>query len=518
MRLNAIAEGAEFEGYRFDGILGAGGFGITYRATELMLKRTVAIKEYFPGGLAMREGDGLSVVPVGPSETETFEWGMERFRSEAQTLVAFSHANIVRVLRYFETNRTGYLVMEFVEGKTLAELLHPDDVLSEPEIMSILDPLLDGIQAVHEGGFLHRDIKPGNIFIRQDGSPVLIDFGAARQAFGEHSKSLTAIISEGYAPYEQYDSGGDQGPWSDIYALGGVLFRCMTGIRPPDAPSRVAAMVRNKDDPKPTLVSAQRENYGADLIDAVETSLNVREEDRPQTISAFREIIWPLAGDTAETGATAAPDMASAIEVGTDAGTLLAGKPSGAPVLTIKPQNTAAAGPERPAGKESTPARSVTVESPSTYSNPDESRIRRRIVLWSLLLSLAYVILYPIGAMIFAAGVDPELYDGWSITRSFFFDYDWIWLCVFVPFALIIGQLSLFQVPSSNPRFWSSRFLVLIGIGNILAVPVLLMLYRVPEAEEVPTFLYVCLGVSTLIFTVLAMGYMAAKAGKASQR
>ena len=301
----ALKPGTEIDGYRIESVLGAGGFGITYRATEIVLGRTVAIKEFLPSGIATREEQTLAVTPLTPSAAADIAWGMDRFRAEAQTLVAFQHPNIVGVHRYFEANGTGYLVMAFVEGRTLSELLFPDKTLDESEIHEIIDPLLDGLQAVHDRGFLHRDIKPANIFIREDGTPILIDFGAARQALGQQSKSLTAIISEGYAPYEQYDQSGDQGPWTDIYALGGVLYRCVTGQRPPDAPSRITAMVRGRPDPMPPVREAVRGAYSDALLNAIDRAQATREDDRPQTISEFRALLSGQADAlaTAPTGA-----------------------------------------------------------------------------------------------------------------------------------------------------------------------------------------------------------------------
>lgn len=290
-RRNALTPGIEFEGYRIEGILGAGGFGITYRATETLLDRQVAIKEYLPTGMAIREVDGISIAPIGATETADFEWGMERFRAEAQTLVNFRHPNIVTVHRYFETHGSGYLVMEYVEGRTLAELVRPNKVLEEEEIQEILGPLLAGLAAVHDKGFLHRDIKPANIFIREDGSPVLIDFGAARQALGQHSKSLTSVVSAGYAPFEQYDSTSDQGPWTDIYALGGVLYRCVTGKVPPEAPARVSAVFDKGTDPLIDVREAAQSHYSDALVTGIDTALAIRQSERPQSVAALREMV-----------------------------------------------------------------------------------------------------------------------------------------------------------------------------------------------------------------------------------
>ena len=341
-RRNALTPGMEFEGYRIEGILGAGGFGVTYRATETLLDRQVAIKEYLPSGMAIREADGVSIAPIGATETADFKWGMERFRAEAQTLVNFRHPNIVTVYRYFETHGSGYLVMEYVEGRTLAELVRPDKALDEGEIHEILDPLLDGLKAVHDKGFLHRDIKPANIFIREDGSPVLIDFGAARQALGQHSKSLTSVVSAGYAPYEQYDSTSDQGPWTDLYALGGVLYRCVTGKVPPEAPARVSAVFDKGTDPLTDVHEAAQGSFSEPLLMAIDSALAIRQSERPQSVAAFRTLVaGPGSGSGAEEKAAATADSgATGFSGAGDQPTLMAGSPA-APTPSVPAQKKA---------------------------------------------------------------------------------------------------------------------------------------------------------------------------------
>jgi serine/threonine protein kinase len=288
---DALPLGTEMEGYRLEDILGAGGFGITYRAVELSLDREVAIKEYLPSGIARREGGTMTVTAVSDVAEEDYQWGLDRFRQEAKVLVTFRHPNIVPVLRFFEANNTAYLVMEYQHGESLGQILQRDTRLTEADILELVHPVLEGLSAVHRAGFLHRDIKPDNIFIRQDGTPLLIDFGSARQALGQHSKSLTAIISEGYAPYEQYQTGGDQGPASDIYALGAVMYRCVTGYKPPDAPSRVTSLMQEKDDPMEAASKTGRKGYSHELLHAIDTALAVFERERPQSVDEFRDLL-----------------------------------------------------------------------------------------------------------------------------------------------------------------------------------------------------------------------------------
>jgi serine/threonine protein kinase len=292
-QLNALPKGYELHGYRIESILGSGGFGITYRAREVSIDRVVAIKEYLPAGVAVRGHDRSSIHPVSASDQSTFEWGLDRFRHEAQTLVAFRHPNIVTVLRFFEANGTAYMVMGYEEGESLEQILERDGTIDEAAIRAFLDPLLDGLEEVHKIGFLHRDIKPGNIYLRNDGTPVLLDFGAARQALGVRSHSLTAIVTAGYAPHEQYECDSAQGPWTDIYAMGAVLYRAISGEIPPEATMRLSAYARDRSDPMTPASEIGLGRYSLALLDSIDGALRIMEHDRPQTISEWRD--W-LAG------------------------------------------------------------------------------------------------------------------------------------------------------------------------------------------------------------------------------
>ena len=279
--LNALPSGYQLEEYKFERVLGAGGFGITYLAHEKTLKRKVAIKEFLPRDIAMRGDGGVTIHPVSSSDLEDYEYGLERFRDEARTLVSFRHPNIVAVHRLLEANNTAYLVMEYEEGDSLFEILERDRTLTEIEVKEILFPLLDGLDRVHMAGFLHRDIKPANIYVRHDGSPVLIDFGAARQAIGERSRSITAIVSTGYAPMEQYSVHGKQGAYSDLYALAATAYKALTGNRPPDAVQRVA------NDPYTPAVIAGQGNADVAFLEAIDWALVMDAEVRPQSVGAW---------------------------------------------------------------------------------------------------------------------------------------------------------------------------------------------------------------------------------------
>lgn len=286
--INALPKGYRFEEYELIRVLGSGGFGITYLAFDDNLDLGVAIKEYLPNDLAVRQA-GSTIVPKSTADQEDFDWGLERFLEEARTLARFKHNNIIQVHRFFRAHGSAYIVMEYAEGEELSDVLKRKGKLSEDELKAILLPVMDGLARVHKANILHRDIKPANIMIRTDGSPVLIDFGAARQAIGAKSRSITAIVSAGYAPLEQYLSRGNQGPWSDIYALGATAYKCLTGKAPPESPGRT------KKDPYVRLADSRVAVSGG-LARAIDNALEVDEEDRPQTIRAWKAMLEDSGG------------------------------------------------------------------------------------------------------------------------------------------------------------------------------------------------------------------------------
>lgn len=282
--VQALPLGTQLGDYRLDAVIGQGGFGITYRAFDSQLAKIVAIKEYLPVEFAVRGAD-RQVVPRGGSFAEDFAWGRDRFLEEARALARFRHPHIVPVMRFIEANGTAYTVMEFEDGRSVAEMLRePGRRLPLPDVRRLTEGLLSGLAAVHAQGFLHRDIKPSNIIIRRDGMPILIDFGAARLAIGGRSRTLTSVLTPQYAPIEQYAMDGKQGPWSDIYSAGAVLYRAIAGEPPPEAASRVG------QDPYRPLVRTQADRFDQNFLGAIDRALSFAAENRPQTIEAWRAL------------------------------------------------------------------------------------------------------------------------------------------------------------------------------------------------------------------------------------
>jgi len=292
-RKHALPQGTVLrDSYRIESVLGSGGFAITYLGSHTGLDQKVAIKEYMPDQFAVREEDRATVRPRSDAGDD-YKHGLRRFAEEARTLAKFRHPGIVPVTDIFEENGTAYMVMEYVEGESLHQHLARVGTLDEPAFRTIFDPILAALAEVHANGILHRDIKPANIYVRADGSPVLLDFGNSREALGTKARSLTVALTPGYAPSEQYSSRGKQGPWTDIYSLGATMYASIAGIDPPEAPDRAL-----DDDYVPVAEVDKRieSEYAASLLEAVDRALAVRPDERPQDIGDFRLLIDGRAG------------------------------------------------------------------------------------------------------------------------------------------------------------------------------------------------------------------------------
>lgn len=300
----ALEPGQTIFEYRIDKVLGGGGFGITYLAQDINLQLPVAIKEYFPSSLAVRAPNSAVQVRAGGGQTQ-FDWGLERFIDEARTLASFRHPNIVRVLRYFKENGTAYIVMEYESGDPLKHWLRKQVGLDQAGLLKLVYPLLDGLEAVHKLNFLHRDIKPDNIYIRADGTPVLLDFGAARRLTGDHD--MTNIVSPGFAPFEQYHSKGNQGPWTDLYSLGAVLYWVTTGKKPQESASRV------QEDTMPKAADiGSRAVFGEQLLQTIDWAMRPSEKQRPQSVAELREAFRNAENIRTEVLATTRPVVRTA--------------------------------------------------------------------------------------------------------------------------------------------------------------------------------------------------------------
>jgi tRNA A-37 threonylcarbamoyl transferase component Bud32 len=274
--------------YRIVRVVGSGGFGITYEAMDIKLQAKIAIKEYYPYDFGHRDVATMRVTPKSERHKETFDWGRANFLLEARTLARFEHPSIVRVSRVYEANSTAYMIMRFEQGQSFENWLRElDRPPNQDELDAIVAPLLDALEVMHAENFLHRDIAPDNIIVRADGTPVLLDFGSARRAVAERSRVLTGIVKAGYSPNEQYASDSRlQGPWSDIYALGGTLYRAVTGRIPEEATLRVT------DDRTPAAASIAKGKYRPGFLAAIDASLKVRPADRPQSVAKLRPMLF----------------------------------------------------------------------------------------------------------------------------------------------------------------------------------------------------------------------------------
>jgi serine/threonine protein kinase len=275
----ALPPGTRLEEFVIEKVLGSGGFGITYLARDSQLGRQVVIKENLPAQFCFRDSASLAVRPRHSQgeDAENFAYSLASFEQEAMTLASLDHPGIVKVLRRFEAFGTAYFVMPFVEGAALDDLLKQGKRFEQGELQELLQRLLSALGYLHERGIYHRDIKPGNILISAaTGEPVLIDFGAARQRLGE--KSLTVIESAGYTPFEQLQTRGKVGPWSDIYALGATFYKVLTGETPAKAADRVL------EDSQAPLIQMEEltGQYAESLLTGVDRAMAPRSAERFQ--------------------------------------------------------------------------------------------------------------------------------------------------------------------------------------------------------------------------------------------
>lgn len=283
------------ERYKIEEVIGAGGFGITYRAWDPLLQSYVAIKEYYPSGIATRSADSSKVcVPVGQEQRE-YHRGRIRFLKEAQDVARFqSEPNIVSIYDYLEENDTAYMVMEYLHGCTLKQYIREHGGrLDTDHILHICLSVLDALAVVHKAGMIHRDISPENIFICEDLTVKLIDFGAAKQVYLDGEQTMSVVLKPGYAPPEQYAKKDKQGPWTDIYALGATLYFAATGEKPEESFGRVL-----EDTIKP--VCEVNPELPRAMSQVIMRAMSVKTEDRYQTVEAMREALLAGEGQNAQ--------------------------------------------------------------------------------------------------------------------------------------------------------------------------------------------------------------------------
>lgn len=287
----ALPVGYMLQEYQIKKELGAGSFGVTYLAIDTHLDRYVAIKEYLPNEIAIRNHN-QTISPKSRGDHENFEYGLDRFIYEAQTLARFNHPNIVRITNFFEANNTAYIVMDYEEGEDLEQFIHRKGTLSDDEVLSIILPVLDGLRELHKQFYLHRDIKPSNIYIRTNEIPMLIDFGATRYSIGVKSKSLSIILTEGYAPKEQYNSRAKQEPYTDLYAVGAVMYKVVTGKAPIAASTRSDAITDDEPDPHVKLQDMRGlTSINENLKKAIDWALEFKPKDRPQNARVLQDAL-----------------------------------------------------------------------------------------------------------------------------------------------------------------------------------------------------------------------------------
>lgn len=269
----------DIDRYHIQHVIGGGGFSVVYLATDRETEQTVVIKEYLPAKLARRADDGRSVVSRNEKTEKMFKQGRKLFFQEASLLAALDHPNIVTILGFFQANETIYTVMVYEKGISLqAYIKKKGGRRSENFIRTVFSPFLECVRAVHEQGLLHLDIKPGNIFVKNDASPLLLDFGAAHKLVMSAESRLFPVVSHGFSPIEQTQKYANLGPWTDIYAIGATMRACIEG-RPP-----VPAKKRKPDDTLPPASLMFEDEYSEALLKAIDWAMELMPEDRPQSI------------------------------------------------------------------------------------------------------------------------------------------------------------------------------------------------------------------------------------------
>jgi len=279
-----LPDGYQLQNYRIASVLSCGGFSIVYLAYDEN-DQPVAIKEYLPSQLALRTG-GDALPSIVEENLGTFRYGMKCFFEEGRSLARLSHPNVVRVLNFFRANETVYMVMRYERGRTLQQHIHARrGTIRENFIRRVFALLLNGLREVHSNKLLHLDIKPANIYIRNDATPVLIDFGAARQTLTQEGFRLNPMYTPGFAPPEQYKNRELLGPWSDCYAIGASIFACLAGVAPQ------AADHRAENDRYVSATKLWAGKYSRQLLETIDWCLELDHMRRPQSVFALQKVL-----------------------------------------------------------------------------------------------------------------------------------------------------------------------------------------------------------------------------------
>ena len=282
----ALPIGLTMLNYTIVSVLGQGGCGITYLAEDVDRRNKVAIKEFFPSTLVSR-GRGHAVKLQTDDYAQAFTTGMQQFMNESHVLKTFRHPNVVQVNHFFNYHDTAYMVMPYEEGHSLGQLRRQQVQFDQDALLELMGPLLDGLHAVHTEGFLHRDIKPSNIFVRTNRNPLLLDFGAVCNLKTKAGELITPMVTPRFAPIEQYSSNDRLGPWTDIYALGAVLYLLVTGSVPPEAPVRQTA----SDRFQPAVKAGDKRRFSMHMLKAIDWALQFDPKGRPRSVPEFMQAL-----------------------------------------------------------------------------------------------------------------------------------------------------------------------------------------------------------------------------------
>lgn len=277
--------------YKIESVLGQGGFGITYLATDINLDKEIVIKEFFPKEFSSRMSNIHTVLSNEGEKSKTYKYLLKKFLSEAKILASLTHPNIVKVTRFFEANNTAYFIMDYIKGESLKSYISENGTLSQEDIKKIIIPVLEGLKTIHNKSFLHRDIAPDNIYLTQYGVPMLIDFGSAKNIIGNESKSLATIVKAGYSAPEQYILSSIHTESTDIYATGAVIVTMITGKAPPEATKRQLELYSDMPDPLETILAKYKSKYNKSFLEAISKAMSIKNKDRFQNVEEFQEAL-----------------------------------------------------------------------------------------------------------------------------------------------------------------------------------------------------------------------------------